>query len=142
MRSLNGGQAIWKILDLKCRTGGVSMKNSIKNLKNYFKLIVTAVTCFVMSIVSKNEDIGENMSEIKKSGKRSSIWGSLGIKLVGETPKAKMISEHIVKDMDSKKKQFGTQQDKRKNLRKNKIIDWNEPRIQNKINKTVYFNTA
>ena len=29
-----------------------------------------------------------------------------------------------------------------KNNRKNKIIYWNEPRIQNRINRAVYFNTG
>lgn len=118
------------------------MKHSIKNLKNYFKLIVTAVTCFVMSIVSKKDNVGEDLHGTKKSSKWSSIWGSLGIRLVGETPKAKMISAYIVKETDSKKNVFGAGQDKRKELRKNKIIDWNEPRIQNKINKAAYFNTG
>lgn len=118
------------------------MKHSIKNLKNYFKWIVTAVTCFVMSIVSKREDTGENVSETKRSGKWSGIWANLGIKFTEETPKAKIISTYIVKNVDSKKKGLGAGQDKRKNLRKNKIIDWNEPRIQNKINKTAYFNTG
>ena len=31
------------------------MKNSIKNLKNYFQLIVTAVTCFMMGIVKERD---------------------------------------------------------------------------------------
>lgn len=118
------------------------MKHSIKNLKNYFKLIVTAVTCFVMSIVSKKDNAGEDLHGTKKASKWSSIWASLGIRLAGETPKAKMISTYIVKEADIKKKVFGSGQDKRKELRKNKIIDWNEPRIQNKINKVAYFNTG
>ena len=32
--------------------------------------------------------------------------------------------------------------DDKKNNRKNKIIYWNEPRIQNRINRAVYFNTG
>lgn len=117
------------------------MKHSIKNLKNYFKLIVTAITCFVMNVVSK-DNAGEDLYVTKKASKWISIWGSLGTRLVGETPKAKMISTYIVKEAVPKKKEFGERQDKRKELRKNKIIDWNEPRIQNKINKTLYFNTG
>lgn len=53
------------------------MKNSIKNLKNYFQLIVTAVTCFMMGIVKERDSETEEAydgsgnrtgSRVKKSG--------------------------------------------------------------------------
>ena len=66
----------------------------------------------------------------------------MGMCFVYETPKAKMISEYIVKDRDSKKDRSYLQPDEKKSSRKNKIIYWDEPRIQNRINKSVYFNTG
>lgn len=121
------------------------MKNSIKNLKNYFQLIVTAVTCFVMGFVKDKECTFVNDSEsckVKRAEFLSKIWRSLGICFVFETPKAKLISEYIVKDADAKKVRTDLPSGEKKNTRKNKIIYWNEPRIQNKINKFVYFNTG
>ena len=47
-----------------------------------------------------------------------------------------------IKDTDSKKDRTVLRPDDKKNNRKNKIIYWNEPRIQNRINRTVYFNTG
>ena len=49
---------------------------------------------------------------------------------------------YIVKDNESKKKEFGAFRERRKTSRKNKIIYWNEPRIQNKLSRSVYFNTG
>ena len=76
------------------------MKNSIKNLKNYFQLIVTAVTCFVMGFVKDRESACTGSCDertVKRSGFLGRLWKSLGMCLVYETPKAKMISEYIVK---------------------------------------------
>lgn len=47
-----------------------------------------------------------------------------------------------IKDTDSKKDRTVLRPDDKKNNRKNKIIYWNEPRIQNRINRAVYFNTG
>ena len=121
------------------------MRNSIKSLKNYFQLIVTAVTCFVMGLVKDKECACECRSEsceTKRAGFLSKIWRSLGMCFVYETPKAKLISEYIVKDKDSKKTGTDQHAGEKKNARKNKIIYWNEPRIQNRINKSLYFNTG
>lgn len=114
------------------------MKNLIKNLKNYFQLIVTAVTCFVMGFVKDRE----SACTVKRSGFLGRLWKSLGMCLVYETPKAKMISEYIVKDTDSKKNRTDLHPKEKRNTRKNKIIYWNEPRIQNRISKAAYFNTG
>ena len=43
-----------------------------------------------------------------------------------------------IKDTDSKKDRTVLRPDDKKNNRKNKIIYWNEPRIQNRINRAVY----
>ena len=121
------------------------MKNPIKNLKNYFQLIVTAVTCFVMGFVKDKESVCTSSCErrtVKRNGFLGRLWKSLGMSLVCETPKAKMISEYIVKDTDSKKRKTDLHPEEKKNTRKNKIIYWNEPRIQNRITKAVYFNTG
>lgn len=121
------------------------MKNSIKNLKNYFQLIVTAVTCFVMGLVKdkKNDCVYGNGNRVKRIGFLGRVWEAMSISLVCETPKAKLISEYLVRDKDSeKKKEFGSQHERKKDLRKNKIIYWDEPRIQNRISKSVYFNTG
>lgn len=121
------------------------MKNSIKNLKNYFQLIVTAVTCFMMGLVKdKEKDCAyENNHAGKRVGFLSRVWRTLGMSLVWETPKAKLISDYLVRDKDAdKKKEVGSEQERRKDLRKNKIIYWDEPRIQNRISKSVYFNTG
>ena len=82
--------------------------------------------------------------EERKTGCLNALWKSLGMGMcfVYETPKAKMISEYIVKDRDSKKDRSYLQPDEKKSSRKNKIIYWDEPRIQNRINKSVYFNTG
>ena len=119
------------------------MKNSIKNLKNYFQLIVTAVTCFVMGLVKDKKNDGVYGNRVKGTGFLSRVWKTLSVSLVCETPKAKLISEYLVRNKDSeKKKEFGSQHERKKNLRKNKIIYWDEPRIQNRISKSVYFNTG
>ena len=121
------------------------MKNSIKSLKSYFQMIVTAVTCFVMGFVKDKESVYDDSSEeskVRRTGFLNKVWKSLGICFVCETPKAKMISEFIVKDSDSKKSRTVLSPDEKKNTRKNKIIYWNEPRIQNRINKAAYFNTG
>ena len=47
-----------------------------------------------------------------------------------------------IKDTDSKKDRTVLRPDDKKNNRKNKIIYWNEPRIQNRINRAVYFNPS
>ena len=50
------------------------MKNSIKNLKNYFQLIVTAVTCFMMGIVKERDS--ETEEAYDGSGNRTGeLWG-------------------------------------------------------------------
>lgn len=121
------------------------MRNSIKSLKNYFQLIVTAITCFVMRCVKDAECTCEYSSksrEVKRTGFLSRILRSMGMRFVYETPKAKLISEYIVKDKDSEKTRTNLHAGEKKNARKNKIIYWNEPRIQNRINKSVYFNTG
>lgn len=121
------------------------MKNSIKNLKNYFQLIVTAVTCFVMGFVKDRESACTGSCDertVKRSGFLGRLCKSLGMCLVYETPKAKMISEYIVKDTDSKKNRTDLHPKEKRNTRKNKIIYWNEPRIQNRISKAAYFNTG
>ena len=48
----------------------------------------------------------------------------------------------FVKEADSKKDKTVLRPADKKNSRKNKIIYWDEPRIQNRINKAVYFNTG
>ena len=121
------------------------MKNSIKNLKNYFQLIVTAVTCFVMGFVKDRESACTGSCDertVKRSGFLGRLWKSLGMCLVYETPKAKMISEYIVKDTDSKKNRTDLHPKEKRNTRKNTILYWNEPRIQNRISKAAYFNTG
>ena len=125
------------------------MKNSIKDLKNYFQMIMTAVTCFVMGFVKIKDQkcVCQNSArrhEERKTGCLNALWKSLGMGMcfVYETPKAKMISAYIVKDNESKKKEFGAFRERRKTSRKNKIIYWNEPRIQNKLSRSVYFNTG
>ena len=121
------------------------MKNSIKNLKNYFQLIVTAVTCFMMGLVKDKEKdcTCERCNADKKAGFLSRVWRTLGMSFVWETPKAKTISEYLVRDKDAdKKKELGSERERKKNVRKNKIIYWDEPRIQNRISKSVYFNTG
>ena len=121
------------------------MKNSIKNLKNYFQLLMTAVTCFVMGLVKDKDCTCESSSESykeRRTGFLSKIWRSLGMCFVSETPKAKLISEYIVKESDPKKARTDLHSGEKKNNRKNKIIYWNEPRIQNRINKAAYFNTG
>lgn len=121
------------------------MRNSIKSLKNYFQLIVTAVTCLVMRCMKDTEcacEYGSKSHEVKRTGFLSRIWRSLGMRFVYEIPKAKTISEYIVKDKDSEKTRTDLHVGEKKNARKNKIIYWNEPRIQNRINKSVYFNTG
>lgn len=62
--------------------------------------------------------------------------------IVCETPKVKLISEYIVKDTKTRKTGTDLHLDEKKNAGKSKIIYWNEPRIQNRINKSVYFNTG
>ena len=125
------------------------MKNSIKDLKNYFQMIMTAVTCFVMGFaeIKDQKCVYQNSArrhEERKTGCLNALWKSLGMGMcfVYETPKTKMISEYIVKDRDSKKDRSYLQPDEKKSSRKNKIIYWDEPRIQNRINKSVYFNTG
>lgn len=128
------------------------MKNSIKNLKNYFQLIVTAVTCFMMGIVKERDSETEEAydgsgnrtgSRVKKEGFLSRIWRTLGMSFVWETPKAKMISDYLVRDKGAdKKKEPVSDRERKKDMRKNKIIYWDEPRIQNRISKSIYFNTG
>ena len=117
------------------------MKNSIKDLKNYFQMIMTAVTCFVMGFakIKDQKCVYQNSArrhEERKTGCLNALWKSLGMGMffVYETPKTKMISEYIVKDRDSKKDRSYLQPDEKKSSRKNKIIYWDEPRIQNRIN--------
>ena len=121
------------------------MKNSIKSLKNYFQMIMMAVTCFVMGFVKDKEYVCENGSEkrkVRRTGLLSRMWRRLGMSFVWETPKAKLITEYIVKDTGSKNSKTNLRSGERKNSRKNKIIYWNEPKIQNRINRAVYFNTG
>ena len=108
------------------------MKNSIKNLKNYFQLIVTAVTCFMMGIVKERDSETEEAydgsrnrtgSRVKKVGFLSRIWRTLGMSFVWETPKAKMISDYLVRDKGAdKKKEPVSDRERKKDMRKNKII--------------------
>lgn len=125
------------------------MKNSIKSLKNYFQLIMMTVTCLIMGFIKdkrKNHVYGNDtaLHRGRRVGILSKIWKSFSMDLVCETPKAKLISKYIVKDTDSKNKKNRPvlQPSENKEARKNKIIYWNEPRIQNKISKAVYFNTG
>lgn len=125
------------------------MKNSIKSLKNYFQLIMMTVTCLIMGFIKdkrKNHVYGNDtaLHSGRRVGILSKIWKSFAMDLVCETPKAKLISKYIVKDTDSKNKKNKPvlQPSENKEARKNKIIYWNEPRIQNKISKAVYFNTG
>ena len=83
------------------------MKNSIKDLKNYFQMIMTAVTCFVMGFakIKDQKCVCQNSArrhEERKTGCLNALWKSLGMGMcfVYETPKAKMISEYIVKETD------------------------------------------
>ena len=106
------------------------MKNSIKNLKNYFQLIVTAVTCFMMGIVKERDSETEEAydgsgnrtgSRVKKVGFLSRIWRTLGMSFVWETPKAKMISDYLVRDKGAdKKKEPVSDRERKKDMRKNK----------------------
>ena len=96
-------------------------------------MIVTAVTCFLMGFVKREKEDGWKLGD---------VWRDTGNNAVWDSPKAKMISAYIVKDNESKKKEFGAERERRKNSRKNKIIYWNEPRIQTRISKSVYFNTG
>ena len=105
----------------------------MKNLKDYLKMIVTAVTCFLMGFVKREKEY---------DWKLGNVWRNTGNNVVWDNPKAKMISAYIVKDNESKKKEFGAVRERRKTSRKNKIISWNEPRIQNKLSRSVYFNTG
>ena len=57
---------------------------------------------------------------VKRSGFLGRLWKSLGMCLVYETPKAKMISEYIVKDTDSKKNRTDLHPKEKRNTRKNK----------------------
>ena len=41
-----------------------------------------------------------------------------------------------------KKKEPVSDRERKKDMRKNKIIYWDEPRIQNRISKSIYFNTG
>lgn len=105
----------------------------MKNLKDYLKMIVTAVTCFLMGFVKREKEY---------DWKLGNVWRNTGNNVVWDNPKAKMISAYIIKDNESKKKEFGAFRERRKTSRKNKIIYWNEPRIQNKLSRSVYFNTG
>ena len=82
-------------------------------------------------------------SRVKKVGFLSRIWRTLGMSFVWETPKAKMISDYLVRDKGAdKKKEPVSDRERKKDMRKNKIIYWDEPRIQNRISKSIYFNTG
>ena len=94
----------------------------MKNLKDYLKMIVTAVTCFLMGFVKREKEY---------DWKLGNVWRNTGNNVA-----------YIVKDNESKKKEFGAFRERRKTSRKNKIIYWNEPRIQNKLSRSVYFNTG
>ncbi len=103
----------------------------MRNLKDYLKMIVTAVTCFLMGFVKNDYEWGFG-----------NVWRKTGLNVVCDNPKNRLISEYIVKDNESKKKEYGSDRERRKRLHKDKIIYWNEPRIQNKISKAIYFNTG
>lgn len=121
------------------------MRNSIKSLKKYFKLIVTAVTCFVIGFVKDKENVPEGGSEKCNEGRTGfldKIQKSLKMCQAYGTHRVELLSEYIIKDTDSKKSRTGVDSDARKKTRKNKIIYWDEPRIQNRINKSVYCNTG
>lgn len=54
-----------------------------------------------------------------------------------------MISDYLVRDKGAdKKKEPVSDRERKKDMRKNKIIYWDEPRIQNRISKSIYFNTG
>ena len=109
-------------------------------------------TCFMMGIVKERDSETEEAydgsrnrtgSRVKKVGFLSRIWRTLGMSFVWETPKAKMISDYLVRDKGAdKKKEPVSDRERKKDMRKNKIIYWDEPRIQNRISKSIYFNTG
>ena len=95
------------------------MKNSIKNLKNYFQLIVTAVTCFMMGIVKERDSETEEAydgsrnrtgSRVKKVGFLSRIWRTLGMSFVWETPKIILSGIRV---RIKRKNRFQTEREKR-----------------------------
>ena len=61
----------------------------MKNLKDYLKMIVTAVTCFLMGFVKREKEY---------DWKLGNVWRNTGNNVVWDNPKAKMISAYIVKD--------------------------------------------
>ena len=134
----------------------------MKSIKDCFKMIVTAVTCFVMNIVpEKNTDMEKNVVAEKNRNKNVNtgtgrnvvsernlfaqlfMWmENMGIRLIGTSPRAKFIAAYIIKDTESKKKNFQTDTNSKEHRDKGKIIYWDEPRIQRRINKFAYFHTG
>ena len=55
----------------------------MKNLKDYLKMIVTAVTCFLMGFVKREKEY---------DWKLGNVWRNTGNNVVWDNPKAKMIS--------------------------------------------------
>ena len=106
------------------------MRNFIKSLKDCFQLIMLAVTCFVMRLAKdrrKNYEDGKDTNKVGENSVQGKMVKSFRRKWDYEYWNEKQSLEYFVKDTDSKK---------------NKIIYWNEPRIQNRLSKAVYFNTG
>ena len=127
----------------------------MKNITDYFKMIVTAVTCFVMSLMpekttsaGRNNNADGNTSAEKNNTKKNLFVGlfiwmeNIGVRLLETSPRVKLINAYIIKDMESKKKRLSTESNSKEDRHKNKIIYWNEPRIQKRINKFAYFHTG
>lgn len=127
----------------------------MKNITDYFKMIVTAVTCFVMNLMpEKTTSAGRNNNtdgntNVEKGKTQKNllvdlfIWmENMGVRLLETSPRVKLINAYIIKDMESKKKNLSTESNSKEDRHKNKIIYWNEPRIQKRINKFAYFHTG
>lgn len=110
----------------------------MKNLKDYFKMIVTAVVCFVMNIVLKKD----KKAVRSITSRPNNILEELGFRFAETVEKLKVDYIYLLKDEETKEKPFEKDRIKQRDYRKNKIIYWDEPRIQNKISKFVYFNTG
>lgn len=123
------------------------MRNFIKNLKDCFQLIMLAVTCFVMRLVKdrrKNYEDGKDtiLNRVRENSVLGKMAKSFRRKLDYEAWNEKQSLEYLIKDTGSKKNKPVLQPFENKDARKKKIIYWNEPRIQNRLSKAVYFNTG
>ena len=121
------------------------MRNFIKSLRDCFQLIMLAVTCFVMRLAKdrrKNYEDGKDTNKVGENSVQGKMVKSFRRKWDYESWNEKQSLEYFVKDTDSKKNKPVLQPFKNKDARKKKIIYWNEPRIQNRLSKAVYFNTG